>query len=168
MHPRRLRRLPGCSYLGPRLYFVTILTKARQRVFVDGALVTACLEQILRAATRTRFAVRAYSFMPDHLHLLVEGTTGGADFRQFMKRAKQLSGYHGKRITGHTVWAAGYYDRIVRHDEDPRRFTQYILLNPVRARLVDAVGKHPNTWADTGTPDLHQYARPSGRASSTA
>jgi putative transposase len=116
----------------------------------------ADLEQFLRAATQTRFAVRAYFFMPDHLHLLVEGITGDADFRQFMKRGKQLSGYHGKRMTGHRLWVAGYYERIVRHDEDPRRFTQYILLNPVRAKLADAVGKHTYTWADTSTLDPHQ------------
>ena len=93
--------------------------------------------------------------MPDHLHMLVEGLTHDADLRAFMKRGKQLSAYHTKRVTGSQLWVSGYFERIVRHDEDPKRFARYILLNPVQARLSESVGQHPHTWAETPSrPDL--------------
>ena len=71
--------------------------------------------------------------MPDHAHLLVRGLAADSYLPSFMKRAKQLSSFHVKRLTGRRLWAPGYYDRIVRHDEDPRRFVRYILINPVRS-----------------------------------
>jgi putative transposase len=155
MLPHRLRRLSRCTYLGPRLYFLTLLTKARRRVFLDATIVAQCREQFLRAATLTDFAIRAYTYMPDHLHMLVEGLAHDADLRAFMKRGKQLSAYHTKRVTGSQLWVNGYLEWILRHDEDPQRFVRYILLNPVRAGLSDAPGQHPHTWIDTPSkPDL--------------
>ena len=35
--------------------------------------------------------------MPDHLHLVAQGVTDAASLPEFMQRAKQRSGYHGKR-----------------------------------------------------------------------
>jgi hypothetical protein len=95
--------------------------------------------------------------MPDHAHMLVEGTDGRADFRRFMKLAKQLSGYHVKQLTAQPVWTDGYYDRVVRHDEDVGRYLRYSLLNPVKARIADRPGAHPHTWVDpeiASKPDL--------------
>ena len=86
--------------------------------------------------------------MPDHTHLLVRGLTGDADLRLFMKTAKQLSGYHIKQLTGRKPWTDGYFERVVRHDEDLRRFLDYILLNPVKAKLATSRGEHPHTWED--------------------
>ena len=40
----------------------------------------------------------------------------------------------------------GYYERVVRHDDDLRRFADYILLNPVKAGLASSRGEHPHTW----------------------
>ena len=148
MLPRRLRRLPGCTYLGPRVYFVTILTKARRRFFAEDRLAVMCKEQFLRAAKKQNFAIRAGTLMPDHTHLLVRGLTGGADLRSFMKMAKQLSGFHVKQLSGRRLWTDGYFERVVRHDEDLRRFVDYILLNPVKGKLAASVGEHPHTWED--------------------
>jgi putative transposase len=129
------------------MHYVTILTKARRHLFEDRAVVALCIAQFLRAAGDTGFEIRAYTFMPEHVHLLVQGVADGADFLRFMKLAKQLSGYHVKRLTGHPVWVDGYYERILRHDEEPRRFVKYILENPVKAGLASTVGAHPHTWA---------------------
>ena len=40
---------------------------------MDAAVVESALAEIARAAVDHQFAVTAYCFMPDHLHLLVEG-----------------------------------------------------------------------------------------------
>jgi REP element-mobilizing transposase RayT len=49
--------------------------------------------QILRAGDDERFAVIAYCFMPDHLHLLVDARSDSSDCLRFIKRAKQFSGF---------------------------------------------------------------------------
>ncbi len=154
MRPRAIRRLPGCTYVGARLYFLTILTNKRTRVLVDAPIVETCNAQILRAASRTRFDLSASCYMPDHLHLLAQGTTAEADFRAFAKLAKQLSGFYVKQQHGNRLWGRGYYDRILREDEDPRRYVRYIRDNPVKARLVADPGDYPFLFLATSWRDL--------------
>jgi REP element-mobilizing transposase RayT len=131
---------------------LTILTRRRERFFERAALADICIAQFRRAGDRKAFRIRAGSVMPDHVHLLVQGTTTAADLTAFVKLAKQLSGYHMKRETGRRLWADGYYDRVVRHDEDPRSYIEYILRNPVTAGITVAIGLHPHTWSDEATP----------------
>src|SRR5260221_4765406 len=154
MRPRAIRRLAGCSYVGARLYFLTILTNSRARFFVDAAVVNSCAAQILRAATRTGFEIPASCYMPDHLHLLVQGTTAEADLRVFVKLAKQLSGYYVKQQHEIRLWGRGYYDRILREDEDPRRYVRYIREKPVKARLVTDPTDYPFLFLSTSWRDL--------------
>ncbi len=91
--------------------------------------------------------------MPDHLHLLVKGTTDDANLREFVRRAKQLSAYHAMRQGHGEVWGRGYYDRILRHDEDPRRYVRCIRDNPVVAGLIADAADYPYLWI-TSWPDL--------------
>ena len=135
------------------MYFLTFLTKSRRRFFLDEALVHCCTTQILRAAARTRFEIIAWCFMPDHVHLLVVGRTAGADLRAFAKRAKQLTGYYAKKELDLQIWGRRYYDRIVRENEDPRRYLGYIRENPIRARFPREASDFPflflaSSWRD--------------------
>ncbi len=73
--------------------------------------------------------------MPDHVHLLVEGTNQGANLRRFAKMSKQRSGaMHAQRGSG-KLWQEGYYDRVLREDEDIKQIARYILENPVTGSL---------------------------------
>lgn len=154
MLPRAVRRLSGCSYVGSRLYFMTSLTCGRREFFRDPAIVTLCNAQFLKAATRAEFEIPAYCYMPDHVHLLAQGVSGDSNFFAFVRLAKQLSGYHVKRQHGVDLWARGYHDRIVRHDEDQRRYVRYIRDNPVRARLVQDPADYPFLYVSATWPDL--------------
>jgi REP element-mobilizing transposase RayT len=75
--------------------------------------------------------------MPDDLHLVAHGMTDTASLPEFMQRAKQRSGYHGKRALGHSVWQAGYHDRVIWLEADLPAVVTYVLANPVRAALVE-------------------------------
>jgi REP element-mobilizing transposase RayT len=61
--------------------------------FVDPQHVDVARTQILRAAEDEPFAVVAYCFMPDHLHLLIEAGSESSNALNFIKRAKQLCGF---------------------------------------------------------------------------
>jgi putative transposase len=80
--------------------------------------------------------VLAYRFMPDHAHLLLEGRDN-TNLIDFVKMFKQISGDRFKQRTSKPVWQKGYYDRIVRLEEDLEDYAQYMYANPVRAGLVD-------------------------------
>jgi putative transposase len=98
---------------------------------------------LLRTAEQQCFAVLAYCFMPDHLHLLVEGTSDSADLRIFIKLAKQLSGRAHVNVHGELLWQEGYHDRVLRASDEARDVARYILHNPVRAGLVARPRDYP-------------------------
>src|SRR6202007_2880383 len=76
---RRPRRLAGFSYRGRYRYLLTFCTAHRAPLFTRSELVQTALARIQQTAGEERFSVRAYCFMPDHLHLIVEGLTEDAD-----------------------------------------------------------------------------------------
>src|ERR1700704_3576124 len=82
------------TYLGFHRYSLTFCTDHRRHVFTSNETVSLVLEQMLRAAGENQFAIVAYCFMPDHLHLLLEATSESSDCRRFIARAKQYSGFY--------------------------------------------------------------------------
>lgn len=90
MLPRR-PRWDQFDYIGKHRYFLTFCTKDRRDVFTREDVVAVVWSQILKAAGEYCFNVIAYVAMPDHIHLLVEGTTHGCDLRRFASLAKRNS-----------------------------------------------------------------------------
>jgi len=109
---------------------------------------TWALEQILRTGRDEQFAIVVYCFMPDHLHLLVEGTGAASDLRRFIKLAKQHSGFLYRRNHNQPLWQEGYDDRVLRNDEHTIDVARYILANPVRAGLVASPAEYPFSGSD--------------------
>jgi REP-associated tyrosine transposase len=133
----RPRRITGVSYLGHCRYFLTICAKARFAAFLDDAIARSTIDQFLITAREEGFAVLAYCLMPDHIHLLVEGTALESDLRRFVKVSKQQSGFNFARIVGRSLWQDGYFEHVLRRDEDARAIARYIIENPVRAGIVE-------------------------------
>jgi REP-associated tyrosine transposase len=131
------RRISHFSYLGPYQYFLTICAKKRVTAFLDDDVATQTIGHFLITATDEGFAVLAYCLMPDHMHLLVEGITDESDFKRFVKLAKQRSGFNFARTAGQPLWQDGYFERVLRQDEDAKAIARYILENPVRAGIVE-------------------------------
>ena len=136
-------RLHNFSYAGLYRYSLTICTYRRQRVFVNREAVDLVLWQLLQSASRSGFAVIAYCFMPDHLHLLVEGTDDHAALNEFARVFKQCSAYHWKSAFGSQLWQRSYFEHVLREGESPVKALRYILANPLRAGLVHRVEDYP-------------------------
>jgi putative transposase len=139
----RPRRLPEHSYVGRALYFLTFCTFERRKAFIHPDIAARTLEQFRRTATIEQFAILAYCLMPDHVHLLVQGLTTQSALRRFAKMAKQRSGGLHRRRCGVRLWQDGYFDRALRHGDDPRSIIQYIVTNPIRAGLVERPQDYP-------------------------
>jgi putative transposase len=108
-------------------------------LFVAKTAVDVALEQIVRAGDDDHFAISAYCFMPDHLHLLVEGKSESSNCLRFITRAKQFSGYHFKRQFGQRLWQRAHSEG----DESTLIVARYILENPLRAGLVERSEDYP-------------------------
>jgi len=140
----RPKRLSKFDYIGRARYFLTFCTYERQKVFTDDEVVKTTLEQFRRTASIEKFAILAYCLMPDHAHLLVEGTEATSDLKRFAKMAKQRSGGVHRRRCGQRLWQEGYFERVLRDGDDVRSIAQYIVDNPIRAGLVERPDQYPH------------------------
>ena len=82
------------------------------------------------------FKVLAFCFMPDHLHLLIEGENLDSDMRRFISSYKQYTSFHYQKRYCNELWQVNFYDHILRKEEDILGIAQYIFNNPVRKKLV--------------------------------
>jgi putative transposase len=136
-------RLPGFDYIGPYAYSVTCCTFSRHAWFVDAAAVDAARAQLLHHSKDEGFDVLAYCFVPDHVHLLIEGVTPTSDLPRLIARWKQKTGYYHRHATNTALWHGGFFDHILREEEDRDKLVRYILANPIRAGLVMDVREYP-------------------------
>jgi putative transposase len=145
-------RLDERCYIGLQRYFLTICTLNRQEVFTDATLVGSVVTRLLDTADYRHFATIAYCVMPDHLHALLEAQSTDANLCEFVRIFKQGTSFQWKRQARAKLWQRGYFDRILRADEDTPSVARYILENPVRAGLVPQPLDYP--FLGSGTMDV--------------
>lgn len=144
-HPERPRRksirLPSYDYTTAGAYFVTICADRRQPLF-DQPDLHQCLVQTWQSLP-VRFpgiALDEFVIMPDHIHFIVwlaGPSKHGPLLSSVVGAYTSLTTvawlkYHkarGKRCAPH-LWQRGYYDHVIRNDEDLELTRQYILNNP--------------------------------------
>jgi putative transposase len=123
-------------------------TSLRKKVFIEADVVTPILLAIRTCAEVDKFAVLAYCFMPDHLHLIVGASAEDSNLQRFMSRWKQLTGFSYKKAHGERLWQESYYDHVLRDDEATWRAARYALENPVRKGYVKHFIDYPFCGSD--------------------
>ena len=142
---RAPNRLDASSYLGFREYFLTLCTDGRQKLFASPALVDALLATLRETCSDHHFAISAYCFMPDHLHLLAQAESKTCDLPAFVKSFKGRAAVAARRLGIRNLWQKGYCDHVVRDSESAGEIAWYIFLNPVRAGLASTVWEWPHS-----------------------
>jgi len=166
MHPPRIA---GFSYDGSHRYLLTFTAFRRSRFFCTPQIVEDLLVQFRHSASVEQFEMLAHCFMPDHVHLLVAGIAETACLRRFVTRAKQQTGYRFAASTGQRLWQVGFYDHVLRDDEETIAVVRYILANPIRGGLTMAIGEYPFAGSDVFSTEeicecLQTWSGVSGRS----
>ena len=110
-------RLESGRYKDCQWYFLTMCTETRTNRFHNTKLVAILQELLKKESTINGFNLYAYCFMPNHLHILINGTKEDSDLLRFVKGFKQRSAYSFKQSTGHRLWQKKFYDHILRPSE---------------------------------------------------
>ncbi|MGH9384852.1 MAG: REP-associated tyrosine transposase, partial [Vicinamibacterales bacterium] len=134
--PNRPCRLRGFDYRGFHSYFLTICTNRRRPVFSDLTFGYVARDQLLQRARVRYFALLAYCLMPDHVHILAQGQTSTASLRPFINGWNTWTGREWRKAHRSPLWQGGYYDHVLRDSESFLGAARYIVMNPVRAGLV--------------------------------
>ena len=143
MRPRRLKTF---DYVGCYHYSLTFCTYRRNRYIEDPALVDRVAPQFSRTSAEHQIEELAYCYMPDHVHLLLAGLHDGASLLPCVEVMRQRSGRVAKASQGIRLWQDGFFERILRNDEQLEMVARYIFENHVRARLADTA----NQWHYSG------------------
>lgn len=140
-------RLKDFDYIGTYAYFITIRTKDSTANFKEAELVNQLISLLFETAKSEEINVLAYCFIPDHLHLLVQGIDKNSDLKKFIGLFKQKSGYWFKKNYNGNLWHISYYDHVLRKEESMGGVARYILENPVRKGFVSDYRDYPFTWS---------------------
>jgi REP element-mobilizing transposase RayT len=144
-------RLVGWDYATNGAYFVTACAYQRTLGFghvdADGVqlspLGTVVARQLL-AVTRDRPGVQldAGMVMPDHLHFIVllHGQPRTLTSVHLLVAALKATATNAARRDGilatrRPLWQRGFYDRVIRNDDELQQRRAYIADNPTRWRL---------------------------------
>jgi len=124
------------------VYHITSRGNAQQAIFLDEKDFTDFLSVLCSVVKRYHFILHAYCLMNNHYHLLIETPYGNLS-----RGMRQLNGLYTQRFNqrhkrvGHLL--QGRYKAILV-DKDHYLLTlcRYVVLNPVRAKIV----KDPGDW----------------------
>ena len=82
--------------------------------------------------------------MPDHWHAVI-ALAADEPLSMLVQRLKGAAAHEVnryRRAIG-AVWAGGYHDHALRHEEDLIGVARYVVANPVRAGIVPSVSQYP-------------------------
>ena len=145
---RKQNRLTEYDYSTPNAYFITVCTHDRKNLFwTDVGAINDRPENvpltglglIVRQAIRdipTHYpavTVDHFVIMPNHIHLLLQINTD-ADGRSMIAPTistvmRLMKGTVSKQA-GFSVWQKGFYDHVVRNENDYLQIGNYIAGNP--------------------------------------
>jgi len=125
------------------LYHLTARGNARGDIFVDDEDRRVFLELLGKEISQQGWHCYAYCLMGNHYHLLIETPEPNlaAGMRRFNGVYTQGFNRRHERV-GH-VFQGRYKSILVDRDSYGLELSRYIVLNPVRARMV----KRPENWA---------------------
>ena len=128
------------------VYTVTVVTRGRLPLLLGEAASRHLVSQIRLSDVEGSSRTHAWVVMPDHVHWLF--MLGSDDLSTCVRRFKSRSALaiNSARSGVGPVWQAGFFDHRLRGEEDQRAQANYIIGNPVRAGLVDAIGDYPYWW----------------------
>lgn len=152
---RKAIRLATINYRGRRIYFVTLCCAKRHHAFLDERAAHDALDQLMASAAHHDFLLHAYCLMPDHLHILVEGTHNGCDLTRFVAAFKQHTAFAYRKRTGLSLWQSRYYDHILRNAHETENVAWYIWMNPIRKGLCVA----PQEYSFSGSLTIDWKSR---------
>jgi REP element-mobilizing transposase RayT len=128
------------------------LAKFRQPGFsLNEPRIAKLLRESFHHLDGRKYELHAWCVMSNHVHLLIRPVKDADDdyflVSSIVQSIKRFTANRINRLLGREgrIWDDFYFDRIVRDGEDYENVVNYILMNPVKAGLVD----NPRKWKDS-------------------
>jgi putative transposase len=130
------------------VYFITAVTHQRRPFLAHSSDV-----DLLRATARTvkeiyPFNMLGYVFLPDHFHLLIRvgPDTDISRILHSLKRNFTINYKRAHAVTDKVVlWQHGFWDHVIRDEDDFANHLDYIHYNPVKHGLAPTPEAYPHS-----------------------
>jgi len=130
-------------------YFLTLCTDGKRPGLATPEVSTAILGEMQAMAADGTWTLSCGVVMPDHLHMLIKpGERLPLEKAVQRLKAKTSADLRSERL----AWERGFFDRLVRPNDDRLAVFRYIYLNPYRSALLAASDRyahyycHPEEW----------------------
>ena len=143
--PHRLSKNP---YRGHQAVALTCCINERKNCFITDKVFRVIENIFLQSLQKYTVNAHVYLFMPDHLHMVLEGKDQNANMYECMLRFKQRSSFWLSKNLG-MRWQKDFYDHILRKDEEIEKHVRYILENPVRRGITNDWKAYPYKGSTT-------------------
>lgn len=146
---RKPNRLASFDYSVMATYFITICTKQRKRLLWNspvgaitdrpqvqlspyGEIVDEGIHAI--SVHYPMILVERYAILPDHVHLLLRivDRDGRSVIAPTISSVIRLFKGSVTKQCGESIWQKGFYDHVVRNQEDLAEISEYIANNPIK------------------------------------
>ncbi len=131
---RKSWNTPGDSH------YLTLSTYHKKRYLSDERICKLLAKRINEASKELNFAVLAYVFMPDHVHILVHPHDEICEMEDILKAIKQgpSKSARNKKWTTTNLWeSGGGFDSNINNSHARMLAINYIHMNPVRKEMVE-------------------------------
>ena len=118
-----------------RTFFITTVTWQRLPIFRVEVRARLLIEVIVGYRDQGKYLLHEFVVMPDHIHLLLTP----ADEISVERTVQFIKGgfsYRLRKVEKIQVWQESFTNHRIRDAEDFERHSEYVRMNPVRARLV--------------------------------
>jgi REP element-mobilizing transposase RayT len=125
----------------PVIIFLTICTKDRKRILASPDSVNAIVVAWRNAKS---WLVGRYVIMPDHIHLFcAPGVFPPEPLNQWVRYWKNLASRNWPHPNEQPLWQRDFWDTQLRRHENYDSKWDYVLSNPIRAKLVSKEEEWP-------------------------
>ena len=143
---RKPNRLKGFDYSSNGVYFITICTDNRKCILskiVGADSIRPCNVQLTKYGEIVKIGIENiskiykdclvddYVIMPNHIHLIITINTYSGRIISAPTVIGQFKRYVSKEC-GCSIWQKGFYDHIIRDEEDYNSKAEYIINNPLK------------------------------------
>lgn len=135
MKERKVTRLENYDYSSDGYYFITIVTKDREKILSEINLeniiiltgIGKLIEKSILFINQNENKVLEYIIMPNHIHLIIKLKNSEKSILKIVEDFKKFTTRKIKKDYGKILWQRSYYEKVIRNEN------QYIeLLNYIR------------------------------------
>jgi len=138
--PKLHKRLPHIE-IPEHTYFITFRTH-QYRILNSEEKDIIC--DVIDFNKGIKYDLISYVILPDHVHVILTPLRGKEDFHRIQDIIKSIKGFSAYRINEvsrekGSIWQAGYFDKVIRDENDLLKKLQYIVNNPLKADVVENI-----------------------------